>query len=214
VSDIDRGLRAASEKLKKILAKRNRGEQLNAAEETFLAVAQGKPIAAAGAALPHKAAGMAHAVALLQSQFPQLTKPLLRQLKQQPEFRKAFDGANRVIVTELVPLLAAHFANPAPATAAPPKVSKLDLECRRIEHQARKVKAEADAIEKLSVERSAVIASNRRVCSELRKLLRKLETEMPGEVTGRDLEHNRKYGAALYDELCEKIGAWESEWPE
>jgi hypothetical protein len=162
------------------------------------------------AALPEKAATIARAAALLQASGLNVTKDFLRKLKREgvPGFE---EKSGRINLTLLAPEVRRRLAEPS---AAPMLEDKSSLENRKLLAQAEKIEFELREMRGQFVERTAVINSNRRLANALRKLLRKLETEMPAAVAGKDLPEARAYGVRLHDQLLGAIQAWSDEWPE
>lgn len=210
MGEIEKAFVAHSERLKKLLAKHNAGKPLSAEELQLIGAA------ARAEALPPKAAGMEHAVALLEAQFPQLTKPLLKQLKKTPEFKACFDGANRVLLPPLVTALTNYFASkqtPAAAARRTP-MEKHDLECRKLAAEAEKKEFELEQHRGQYVKRADVIKSNRQLANELQKLFRRDENEGPAAVAGKDLEEARAWFKRRTDATLRLIAGWSDQWPE
>ena len=143
-----------------------------------------------------------------------VNKGLLKQIKKAHGSAAGFKGS-RVYLDELIPFLQAEIAKTAGAPAgSSPTLDKYTLECQKLVEQITDIKEERDIRQGKFVERSTVVASNRRMAIQLRKLLAKLETEMPGNVAGKDMAEARAYGARLYDETLRVVQSWEDEWAE
>jgi hypothetical protein len=209
--DIDQGLRAASEKLRKILDKRKRGKPLTAAEQAFL---NPQPSTLNPSRQgPNVEDSLDSAVSALREKFGDgVNRAFLKQLKKKHGTKAGFRGS-RVHLDQLIPFLEAEIGSTARAASGGPK-DKHSLECEKLLEQIQDLRDARAIRQGKYVERTAVITSNRRLATELKKLLRKLETEMPGAVAGKDIPEARIYGGKLYTESCRIVQSWSEEWPE
>lgn len=217
MSEIDQGLRAATDKLKKILAKRKRGTALTEAESNFLQAAQGKP---APVAAPAGASSVEDtldaAVSTLQAQFGDtVNKRFLQQLKKKHGAKAGFRGS-RVYLDQLIPFLQSELKAAPTAVPGenPARLDKHTLECQKLLEQIEDLRELRAQRRGKYVERAAVVSSNRAVGAKIKDGLKKLINEMPAAVAGKTIPEAREYAGKLYDSLMIAIRDWQNEWPE
>lgn len=212
MSDIDQGLRAVSDKTRRILKKRNAGKPLSPDEQNFLAAAQGQSAPDPNANVEDT---LDAAVGALQKRFgDSVNRRFLQQLKKLHGAKAGFRGS-RVYLDQLIPFLQAELAQSAPTSgAAPPRLDKHTLECQKLLEQIEDLREERAIRRGKYVERAEVIGSNRVVAAKLKDSLKKLINDVPAAVAGKTIPEARDYTGKLYDELMITIRDWCGEWPE